>query len=211
MKNRHGTDFGEGARKPNVDRVAVSYPLCVALAVLLAAACDPDPSSETASDAATDASTDAGRDAGARADAGQRPDAGSFLEGLFGGTEAVLPGNFCTAQEDRCRGHVRLLVCLDDTRDPAGTVPTCRACESDAECAFEYPYFNSPIRCDAGECVLPSGNECAANSDLCRTARAGNFVCVEGDCLQCIDASECVNDYGAGWECRFTGQCEMIP
>jgi len=142
-----------------------------------------------------------------------RPDAGSLFQRLYGGNDGILPGNPCETQQDRCRGSSALYVCLDDARDTVGAGLSCKACESDAECRFEYAYLDDLTTCGGdGLCQLPSGTGCASGSLECRTARAGDFTCVEGACETCISHEECVDEYGEEWQCRFSaGQCVFEP
>ncbi len=202
--------LGVSPPKPVVARGPQTPPALLAVVLwLLVTGCTPSPDAPVDAGLVGDSGMDAStrRDGGRPGDAGKRMDSGDLLEGLFGGIEAIIPGNPCEPSDDRCRGSRRLFVCLGDGRDPEGDNAACEMCESDEECESEYPYFED-VACSAGQCRVPSGtDQCAAGQGHCRTARAGSFACVDGRCVRCIGPAECAMEYGTGWVCLSTGQC----
>ncbi|HYO93088.1 MAG TPA: hypothetical protein VER33_01200 [Polyangiaceae bacterium] len=123
---------------------------------------------------------------------------------LFANDNPIVQGKACRSSLDRCRGPVRLLVCLNDEGTVLGD-GTCQSCRSDADCQTEYPYAPN-ITCDpAAGCRLSPeavGACSEATPAACETG-AGAFVCIEGVCDRCTSTEDCDATYPG-----FVNVCE---
>jgi hypothetical protein len=156
-------------------------------------------------------------------DCGER--GGDLWQTLFGPNDPELPGRSCFSRRDDCRGSTQAWVCASDAGQQVGDGLTCRRCTSDAQCGWEYFYWNSSpggssVQCGQdGLCHPVPGADtsyCQPRTGYCRTAQRGWYVCgAPNSCELCTSDEQCRAEYPGDSVCMTSGasrgQCIDVP